>query len=344
MHLSNLRRSLRHASFPLALASLLGACCQPTDLLPPPDPHPLTPEERLLASPLTLTQTIEQVRRRLADEDIQLVWGKQPDIEPGGLSCQVLASIKADERDETRQTMLFLHHAIDVYPPGMLARLGLTRLVLCRELWLSSEQHTTTEAAGGTTAGSSIYLSPPQKSGITIGFAFHHELGHFLESRRRDSDSRTRRGPPIDFWQWLATRGVNVTPQPETCRRTDLSLHDPSPEIAGYVSRYATCDCDEDAAETFAVLVGYPARLSTVFANDPGVQAKARLLRERLERDHDDFRAAFWSRAAEHSLEPDAPGVAPSASASTSSLAPSTPSAAPSSSARRQPRAASSSR
>lgn len=286
------------------------------------------------ASPLDLTQAIEQVRRRLKDEGIQLIWGKRPDFQGGGASCEVLAGIKSHERDVARESMLFLHHALEVYPPGMLARLGLTRVVLCREIWAQNNAGTGTDEASGVADNpDTLLLAPLRTRRAQILHTFHHELGHLLDTSKQSLALLDKTGDGADFWRWLEQSGVTVTPHPEACMPDGMPSRFLVPSLPGYVSRYAVCDPGEDFAETFAMLVEHPADLTTIWATDPVVHAKGRLLRARLRRQHGDFDDAFWARAAEHGLDPAAPppsSPAPLTSAAPSALTPQQPPAAPS--------------
>lgn len=183
-----------------------------------------------------------------------------------------------------------LGEEISIYPPALIRRTRMKRLVLCSEL-----------AFNGGLRGAipdywhgDLYLdvargaaSPPYQR-----TALHHEFFHLIDFQddgevyRDDAWSALN---PIDFR--YGPGGVNVQDDPSG------SL--PNEKAPGFLTAYATSGVEEDKAEVFSRLIMVPREVERRSNADPIIGRKVARMKELLKAFEPSVDEEFWRRVAD---------------------------------------------
>jgi hypothetical protein len=189
-----------------------------------------------------------------------------------------------------------LAREFDLYPPELVRRVGLRRVVLCRNLTYR------TEPAAGLPhfRGDALYLDVGvlAEDPAYARTAVHHEFFHLLDYR---DDGQVYRDPAWEALNPPGTRygrgGWSVLGDPQTAVLTD--------RYPGFLNHYSTTGVEEDKAEVFAYLVAQPSYVAGRAAADPVLRAKAARMTEQLAAFCPEVDGAFWAKARQAELAAD---------------------------------------
>lgn len=185
--------------------------------------------------------------------------------------------------------LYFLRKEIAKYPPELLRKSGVQRIVLCREL-----KHGTRRVAGlASPSNKSIYVDSTAEIGDEAHRrrTLHHELFHFFDYTQHPKDMASN-----SEWQKANAPGVNYGSAAPAAKpgRANWASH-PAP---GFISDYSLSAVPEDRAELFAALMTNNLTLRTLLQRDPFLAKKTQMLKDELQRFCPAADDAFWARAA----------------------------------------------
>lgn len=179
------------------------------------------------------------------------------------------------------------------YGPSGLRKVGVARVMLCRELTINFRKPRkmmidgaldvrTEQSAGAFAWGRDIYIDVfvilvGRRPAVTL----HHEIFHVLD---RIPDARWSALNSPDFR--YGTGGID--------RQHLFGQGEPS-SIPGFVSEYSTASPAEDKAELYERMITAPKDIQARAKKDPILEKKMKVIREMLE--ELGLREEFWKRA-----------------------------------------------
>lgn len=195
-----------------------------------------------------------------------------------------------------------------LYPPALMRRSRLKRVVLCSGLAFDGQPR----GAVPDYWHDDLYLDVARGafSPAYQRTAFHHEFFHFVDYRDdgdvyRD-DAWSALNPPDFFY---GPGGRNLQNDPSASLLTD--------KIPGFLTSYATSGVEEDKAEVFSRLILAPREVQRRADADPIVGRKVARMKHLLRTFDPSVDEAFWRRIAARPdipVEPARPPVAASTS------------------------------
>jgi hypothetical protein len=174
-----------------------------------------------------------------------------------------------------------------LYPPELVRKTGLKRVVFCAELHFADQRRT----AIPDFEHSSLYLDIERAAGDTVYVlkVLHHEYYHMIDyadDRLVYEDREWAALNAADFR--YGTGGRSVQDQSDTSVLTD--------RYPGFLNHYSTTGVEEDKAELFANLMVDPAHVYRRMESDPVLTNKVRRLKLTLEQYCDRVDEKFWER------------------------------------------------
>lgn len=183
--------------------------------------------------------------------------------------------------------LYFLRKEFAKYPPELLKRAGVKRIVLCKELKKGSSRI----AGIAVEQTGSIYVDSTTKIGDESHRrrTLHHELFHFMDYARGDvmhnaAWEAVNKGAPA----------YGSPPPPPKPGQRNWASH-PAP---GFVSDYSLTALPEDRAELFAALMTNNLTLRLLVQRDFALATKVKILKEELVQFCPQADEAFWARMA----------------------------------------------
>lgn len=183
-----------------------------------------------------------------------------------------------------------LAEELALYPPALLRKARLRRLVLCSDLAFDGKAR----GAIPDYLRGSLYLdvargsaSPPYQR-----TAIHHEFFHFIDYH---DDGEVYRD---DAWSALNPTGFRYGPGGVNAQ-DDPSGSLASESIPGFLTTYATTGVEEDKAEVFSRLVMVPREIERRGAADPIVGRKVARMKDMLRAFEPSVDEGFWRRVAD---------------------------------------------
>lgn len=176
---------------------------------------------------------------------------------------------------------------LGLYPPELVARTKLQRIVLCRELSFAGQRRT----AVPDFEHDVLYLDVARASNkaFYLNKVFHHEFFHIVDLRddgQLYADERWARLNRDEFK--YGTGGKNAQDFSDTSLLTD--------KYPGFLNHYSTTGVEEDKAELFANLIVEPEGVAQQAANDAVLKAKIECLKDELRSFCDEVDDDFWKR------------------------------------------------
>ena len=180
---------------------------------------------------------------------------------------------KSVTRQQVDRYLPLLHAELRKYPPELIERMQLRRLVLCRELRLGKQPR----AAVPLYAHHSMHLDvvAGDYSRNYQRIVLHHELMHVIDHR---DDGKVYQDPE---WTELndpqfryGTGGRNAQNDPKA------SLH--LTGVPGFLTSYGTTGVEEDKAELFARMMVEPDYVARRVEDDPILRSKVVRMKELL--------------------------------------------------------------
>jgi hypothetical protein len=186
---------------------------------------------------------------------------------------QVLRYSDPSEADLAR-SVPFLVSELRRLPAPVVARTGLKRVVLCRNLSVDLRPRAGLAVPDAYTLYVDVSLDGQEQ--LTVRRVIHHEVFHLIDvgPNAAADDQAWRQLNPAGFEYKRGTSGMTDDP-------TVLLSRTAPP---GFVSKYATVASEEDRAEVFAFLMADPEGLAKKVAENPVVAAKVRCLQSILAR------------------------------------------------------------
>jgi hypothetical protein len=191
-----------------------------------------------------------------------------------------------DEID--RYSVLFLRE-FSLYPPSLIKRCGLKRIVLCKELAFDGQlrgaipdfEHDTLSLDVLRGGYDPLYLCK----------VLHHEFFHIIDYRDdghvyEDKEWAALNPPGFKY----GTGGKNA--------QHVASARELTEKFPGFLNYYATTGVEEDKAEVFANLIVDPAYVAKRAKADRVLGAKVHAIKNALAKFCPEVDAAFWSKAA----------------------------------------------
>ncbi len=174
-----------------------------------------------------------------------------------------------------------------LYPPQLVARSRLKRVVLCTQLTFAGQRRNAIPDFGRDT----LYLDASRgtHSKPYLRTVIHHEFFHIIDYRDDGNLYRDER------WQALLPAGFKYGNGGRASQdvRTTSVLTDQYP---GFLSHYSTTGVEEDKAEVFAHLVVHPAHVEARAKQDRVIHAKVKRMKELLAAFAPDVDEEFWEK------------------------------------------------
>lgn len=193
----------------------------------------------------------------------------------------------ASERELATYTPLFVKE-FSLYPPELVKRSRLKRVVLCKELSVLFQPRSAVPDMSNDT----LYLDVASYAYAKLYQVrtIHHDFFHMVDERmnlRYWADDRwsSLNRPGFRY----GSGGWNAQGLPWSGDLTD--------EYSGFLNYYSTTAAGEDKAEVFANLVAEPAHVERRVKDDAVLRAKVRLMKERLADFCPKLNDAFWEEA-----------------------------------------------
>lgn len=183
-----------------------------------------------------------------------------------------------------------------LYPPELIKKSGLTRLVLCEGLAFGGQAR----AAVPDPRSNALYLDVAPGSPEYRRAVLHHEYFHmvdYADDRQLYTDATWA---ALNRAGFVYDRGGAFRQE----RGDQFGLVD---DEAGFLTYYATAGVEEDKAETFCFLMLYPAQMDVRAAADPIFAAKLARLKALMQAFVPSMDAAYWTALAAHRAGVQAP-------------------------------------
>jgi hypothetical protein len=176
----------------------------------------------------------------------------------------------------------------NLYPPALVTRSKLKRVVLCSELSFAGQRRNAIPDFGEDT----LYLdvSRGTYSKPYLRAVIHHEYYHIIDYQDDGSvyrDERWEALNPADFK--YGSGGRNAQDVKTTSVLTD--------RYPGFLNHYSTTGVEEDKAEVFAHLIVNAARVEEQAKKDRVLQTKVGRMKELMAAFCADVNADFWGKA-----------------------------------------------
>ena len=191
-----------------------------------------------------------------------------------------------DEID--RYSVLFLRE-FSLYPPSLIKRCGLKRIVLCKELAFDGQLR----GAIPDFEHDTLYLDVLRGGSdpLYLCKVLHHEFFHIIDYRDdghvyEDQEWAALNPPGFKY----GTGGKNAQHVASARELTD--------KFPGFLNYYSTTGVEEDKAEVFANLIVDPAYVAQRTKDDRVLGAKVQALKKLLVKFCPEVNTAFWSKAA----------------------------------------------
>lgn len=196
----------------------------------------------------------------------------------------------AGRTDLDRYVPLFVRE-FSLYPPDLVKRTGLRRVVFCRELAFAGQRRNAVPDFRDDT----LYLDVQRGSYSTpyLRKVIHHEFFHIIDYC---DDGMLYLDP-----SWAALNGAgftygsggrNAQEQGSTSVLTD--------RYPGFLNHYSTTAVEEDKAEVFANMMVDPVYVERRAADDRVLSAKVGRMKKLLARFCPDVNDGFWERVRTH--------------------------------------------
>jgi hypothetical protein len=174
-----------------------------------------------------------------------------------------------------------------IYPPDLLQRSQLKRVVLCGELAFAGQRRNAIPDFEHDT----LYLdvSRGAYSKPYLRKVIHHEFYHIIDYRDDGSVYRDER--------WAALNPDNF--KYGTGGRTAQDLKETSAltnKYPGFLNHYSTTGVEEDKAEIFANLIVDPEYVETRAINEHVINAKVERMKDQLAKFCPEMNNEFWER------------------------------------------------
>jgi len=194
---------------------------------------------------------------------------------------------RADGEELERYASLFVSE-FSLYPPTLMQRTRLRRVVLCEKLSFGGQRRNAIPDFEHNT----LYLevSRGNYSERYMRGVIHHEFFHIIDyaaDGRVYQDNRWQALNPAKFKYGRGGRNAQN-------RSTTSVLTDKYP---GFLNHYSTTGVEEDKAEVFANMIVNPAYVERRTKKDGVVKAKVRLMKDLLVRFCPDMNERFWEKA-----------------------------------------------
>jgi hypothetical protein len=173
------------------------------------------------------------------------------------------------------------------YPPAFVAKSGLKRIILCRELNFMGQKRT----AVPDFEHDSLYLD------VVMGDydsdyqrrVIHHEFFHMVDYKDDGelySDKSWARFNPRDFQ--YGSGGAQMQDDPHSGVRSKRQ---------GFLNRYSTSGVEEDKAELFAYMMTDYDQIESLAASDPVIRKKLQAMKALLSNFCPEMNESFWRKA-----------------------------------------------
>ena len=174
-----------------------------------------------------------------------------------------------------------------LYPPALISRVGLKRVVLCERLSYDGQPR----AAIPDFVHHRLYLDVKlARTGTTyLRKVLHHEFFHIIDLRddgRLYSDDRWLLLNPNSFK--YGDGGQNAQHLSSTSRLTN--------EFPGFLNHYSTTGVEEDKAEIFANMMVDPEYIAKRVNDDRVLSTKVERIKELLEKLCPEMNGEFWQK------------------------------------------------
>lgn len=212
------------------------------------------------------------------------------DDEPFPIRVQLewINGMTAEEEPVLNYLQVFCDE-LRVYPSALMPRIGLRRVVLCRDLTLAGRPR------GGIAAPEldSFYLDVllGASPGWYQKWHIHHELYHLVDY----ADDSTLNDPA-----WESLNAAAFSYGSGGASYQSYPRWNQHPATPGFVTWYAEAAVEEDKAETFAALMLAPLELTRRTSAEPILQRKVDLLKKQLSQLGAGLDGEFWVRLSRH--------------------------------------------
>jgi hypothetical protein len=194
----------------------------------------------------------------------------------------------ADRKAVEAYAALFVPE-FNLYPPDLIKRSKLTRVVLCTDLTFADQRRNAIPDFEHETLYLDVACGASNKPYMRK--VIHHEFYHVIDLRDDGhlyKDERWAGLNPADFK--YGTGGKNAQGVSDTSTLTD--------KYPGFLNHYSTTGVEEDKAEVFANLVVDAAYVAERAKKDRVLTAKVERMKELMTKFCPDVKEAFWEKAA----------------------------------------------
>jgi hypothetical protein len=207
--------------------------------------------------------------------------------------------IRPSDPDDTRKCAQIVAEELSHYPPDLLQKAKLSRVILCTGLTL--EGHDADGVADRDRGIILLELASLDDNTADIRASVHHELFHLIDYQLNGASGRDP--------AWNALNAPGFRYKQESGPAPDVPGLDalPSEDFPGFLSGYSTLTAEEDKAEVFAYMVVHPDWVAARAKADPVVQRKVKRIREMLTSFYGKADNQFWKKIARERVKVELP-------------------------------------
>jgi hypothetical protein len=228
---------------------------------------------------------VRQLDQIAAAYEIEIVTG-DPGL-PAATAYGMIGGDSADRAALRRYVGLFAAE-FTLYPPSLVKRARLRRVVLCTGLTFAGEHRTAIPDYEHDTLYLDVSAGSYDKAYIRA--AIHHEFFHIVDYQDDGEVYRDER------WAALNPPGFKYGSGGRSAQ-SDSNMSVLTDKWPGFLTHYATTGVEEDKAETFAHMIVHAGYVALRAKADPVLRAKVQRMKELVVVFCPDMTEGFWDRA-----------------------------------------------
>lgn len=199
--------------------------------------------------------------------------------------------LKPVSRDNLKECTKIIVEELSLYPPELLRKAKLSRIILCWGLALEGiDAQGVADRERGIILLDLASFDDDDDGPAYLRASVHHELFHLIDYQVHGPDPRDM------VWEGLNGPGFRYKCEGAKAPAEAELFAQPTEKFPGFLSPYSMTAAEEDKAEVFAYMVVHPDWVAARAKADPIIRAKVKRIRQILVALHNPANDQFWRR------------------------------------------------